>query len=622
MALLVAAVVGVLLIGGCGLRTPSGIRIDQRSVDTSADEPDIRELPPGPVPGASPAEIVAGFLEAAAADPDHTIAQEFLAPEAVWADSGAATVYDPETLSALKVTKLGTLSRVTLTARSLGQVATGGAFLPVDRPISASYGLRFAAGQWRLSSVPPGVLLTPRDLARAYRPVTTYNYNENRSLLVAEPGYVVSDRAGLAGAALHALLTNWGGEGKTSGDPFRGLPSGLTALGSVVVTNGEATVDLGHEAFNVPQARRPMLVSQIAASLGSVPGVFTVRVLVEERPYIGGAVPATIPADLATTSSGPAFGIGPDGGLVTVSETGGRPTTRAVPWQVSTTVKPSKSGKTGAVARTTVTRVSAGLIADPVAAPGGGQLAVRRLAATGQQLVLADLDPVRGLRATQGRVIALKPAVTTRYLAPQWVDAARLLLASSTAGVSSVELIDASNGAVHPVSAPGLAALGTLSSFTISRDGTRVIAVAGPVGARRVYLGRISQASSDPARADDLVVDGWIPVPTGMADVDAVSWAGDLSVAVVGQPASSGATLGPPISAAETVALDTVADPVQLPILPPVFTPSAAAVLPVTVTTAQGRPTLIAIGGNSWILRANEWVELRPPSAVADVSYP
>jgi hypothetical protein len=107
-----------------------------------------------------------------------------------------------------------------------------------------------------------------------------------------------------------------------------------------------------------------------------------------------------------------------------------------------------------------------------------------------------------------------------------------------------------------------------------------------------------------------------------MADVDAVSWAGDLSVAVVGQPSSSGAAVGQPILASETVALDTVADPVQLPILPPPFTPSAAAVSPVGVTTAQGRPTLIAIGGNTWILRANEWVALRPPSAVSDVSYP
>ncbi len=610
LALLAAAVLGVLLVGGCGLRTPSGVRIDQRSVDTSADEPDIRELPPGPVSGASPAAIVSGFLEAAAADPDHTIAQEFLTPDAVWVDPGAATVYDPETLSSAKVSRLGAVSRVTLTAHSLGQVAMGGAFVPVDRPISVAYGLRLSGGQWRLASVPPGVLLTPRDLARAYRPVITYNYNANRSLLVAQPGYVVSDRAGLAGAALHALLTDWGSESTTTVDPFRGLPPGLTALGSVVVTNGEATVDLGREAFQVPPQRRPMLVSQIAASLGSVPGVFTVRVLVEERPYVGGAVPADIPADLATQSSGPALGISPTGGLVTLTESGSSVTTHPVTWQVMA------RGKSAAV------QAPAGLIADPVAAPGGGQLAVRRLAATGQQLVFADLVTGRVPTATERRVVALKPAVSTRYLTPQWVDAARLLLASSTAGTASVQLIDARTGAAHPVATPGLGALGPLSSFVVSRDGTRVIAVAGPQGARRLYLASISQASSDPAKADDLVVNGWVPIPTGMVDVGAAGWTGDLSVAVVGQPASSGAAVAQPILESEVVALDTVADPTPLPDLPGAFSPSAAADSPPALTTAQGRPTLISQGASTWILRPNGWVQLRPPSAVTDVSYP
>lgn len=610
MALLVLSVVSVLLVGGCGLRTPSGIRVDQRSVDTSADEPDIRELPPGPAPGASPADIVSGFLEAAAADPDHTVAQEFLAPEAVWADSGAATVYDPQTLSTPKVSKLGSVSRVTLTARTLGQVASGGAFLPVDRPISVVYGLRFTAGQWRLTSVPPDVLLTPRDLARAYRPVITYNYNASRSLLVAEPGYVVSDRAGLAGAALHALLTNWGLDGKTTADSFRGVPSGLTALGSVVVTDGEATVDLGHEAFNVPKQRRPMLVSQIAASLGSVPGVFTVRVLVEERPYIGGAVPAAIPADLATTSRGPALGIAPGGRLVTFAQTSTATATQPVSWEV-----PAK-GKAAA------TPISAGLISDPVAAPGGGQLAALRLTATGQQLALADFDGGRKPVATEQRTIALNPPASTHYLAPQWLDPGRLLLASSTAGTPAVALVNAITGAARPVATPGLSALGPLSAFAVSRDGTRVIVVAGQQGARRVYLGRIAPASSDPARADQLVINSWVPVATNMVDVAAVSWSGDLSVAVVGQPSSTTAAGGEAIGQSEIVYLDTVADATPLPNLPAEFSPADLRLSTVSVTAGPGRPTMVSLAGDTWLLRGNQWVRLAASSAIGDLSYP
>ncbi len=52
-------------------------------------------------------QIVRGFLEASAADTDHSFAQEFLAGGSVWNDRDGATVYDPDTLSALQTTVTG-----------------------------------------------------------------------------------------------------------------------------------------------------------------------------------------------------------------------------------------------------------------------------------------------------------------------------------------------------------------------------------------------------------------------------------------------------------------------------------------------------------------------------------
>ncbi len=586
---LALVVLSLLLVEGCGLRTPDGVRVDQRSVNTAADDPDIRKLPPGPVPGASPRQIVRGFLEASAADTDHSFAREFLAGSSVWPDREGATVYDPDTLSALQTTVTGQLSRVRLTAMGVGSVSASGAFVPELKRIDVTYELRRIEGQWRLSFVPPGVLLTPRDLTRSYRPVVTYAFNSDRSLLIAEPGYVASDRAGLAGAALHALLTGWDApDGGTS----RGLPPGLTALGSVVVREGVAIVDLGREAFTVPPDRRGLLVSQIAASLASVPGVFTVRVLVEERPYAGGSVPAKIPPALATTSHGPAFALTAGGVLVSLTGTH----SWAVQWAGGRQARP-------------------GLLQGPVAAPGGARFAALRKTGQGTQLVLAGVSRSQQLAVTEPSARELPSPPAGRYLPPQWLDKNRLLVAVDGAAPHFLMAV-ASDGATHSVRAPGLASLGPLLSFVVSRDGTRIVAVAGNPGSRQAYLGRISSAPPG-AVEDQLTVDSWSRVPTSLADVRAVSWSGDLSLTVVGTNAAGTANVG--TARAVIVALDGVADPVSLPVLPAPVTAAESAGGQVGLASAPGRPTVVCIGSRSWVLSDRTW---EPGAAVRDPAYP
>jgi hypothetical protein len=592
---------GFLLAGGCSLRTPAGIRVDQRSVDTAIDDPDISKVPPGPPAGASAADIVRGFLDASTADSEHTFAEPFLAPGVVWTDRTSATVYDPETLSTLKETLKGSASIVKFSVVSIGQLTSAGAFLPVERQLSESFELRRVDKQWRLSRVPPGVLLTPRDLARVYRPVRTYGFNPSGSVLVAEPGFVASDRAGLAGAALHALLTQWNAVTDPKLSASRSLVSGLTSLGSVVVQNGQATVDLGREAFAVPLAQRSHLVSQIAASLASVPGVFTVRVLVEERPYAGGVVAATIPPDLQPPPASPALALAADGSLEELASTAVRP----VKWI-------AKDGS------------PQGLLADPVASPDGSAMAALRNGPAGLDLVVADLKGAGSggpATATLRRAIALPAASGSREMRPEWLDANRILLA--VGGVAPrLEMVDATTGAISPVAAPGLAALGPLSSCTVSRDGTRVIAVSGVPGARRAYLGRILTPTTTPVRAAGATVAGWTTVSTDMSDVVAVSWSGDLQLTLLGRPVAGPAgspALTTSVVRAEVVALDGVGDPISLPALPADFEALVVVLEHPLITTAPGRQVMIGIGTRRWLLDAGRW-EVAAPAR--DPSYP
>jgi hypothetical protein len=575
-----------VLIGGCGLRTPSGVRVDQRSVDTSVDEPDIRKLPPGPAPGATPAQIVSGFLEASAADPDHSFALEFLASGSGWDDRDAATIYEPQSATPLKVTTRGAVSVVKFSAEGLGAIGSGGAFVPAERLLNLTFELRRVGGQWRLSRVPPGVLLTARDLSRSYRPVRTYNFSADGSELVAEPGYVVSNRAGLAGAALHALLSGWG-------DPAAavagGLPQGLTSLGSVVVTDGEATVDLGREAFTVPQDRRSRVIAQIASTLASVPGVFTVRVLVEERPYVGGPVDASIPAEFVAGSSGPVLAVDATGRLISVD--GSR--TRAVKWH-------------GA---------DPGALLDPISAPGGKRMVALRASPAGYQLIIADLSGASDstVTATLVRSETIAGTATTTagpsatVLRPQWLDPSRLLVAINGSS-ARVLLVDAAGGASRPVYAPTLAALGSLSAFAVSRDGTRVIAVAGPVGARKVYLARLTDASTQPDGAGQLLLDGWTQVPSSLPDVAAAAWSGDLGVTVLGAAAKSAVDPTGGLRV-EDLSLDGVPDPNVQPALPAAVNAEAfAGGGALTLSSAPGREDLVSTGFATWTLQRGRWV--------------
>jgi hypothetical protein len=598
-AAVAAFCVAVALIAGCGLHTPSGVRIDQRAVDTSVDDPDIRKLPPGPAPGAKPQAIVEGFLEAAAADPDHSFAQAFLAPGAVWPDRDAAVVYQPDGLR-LGVVQAGPVSRVEVTAQAIGTLSPGGAFAPTDQRLAVSYKLQTVGGQWRIAAAPAGVLLAPRDLSRGYRPIRTYEYNADGSALVPEPGFVVSDRAGLATAALHALLTDWGIASEDSNDAQRGprdrsvgtgsLATGLSALGSVVVRDGEATVDLGREAFTVPPSRRGLLVAQIAASLGSVPGVFTVRVQVEERPYLGRSVPATVPAAYETGSPGPAVAVAPGGGLVTFNTVGA---TAPLRWG------------TGDVPLPTAAQLA---LRDPAVSPSGTGLAAV-LPGPRPVLVLAKLSGTTQVRASSTRTVALPPPADGQYLRPQWLEVGRLLMVT-TGPAPRLFVVDTSTGAVRSVAAPDLARLGALDTVAVSRDGTRIAAVIGSAGARRVFVGRLAAEPNGRGVGVRPVAKQWTALPVQLADVAAVSWSDDLMVTVLGRP-----TPNSPRLRAETFALDQTADATLLPSLPADL--SLVENIPLSVISGPGRPTLINAGSLRWMLRAGQWSPIPPAMSSA-----
>ena len=174
----------------------------------------------------------------------------------------------------------------------------------------------------------------------------------------------------------------------------------------------------------------------------------------------------------------------------------------------------------------------------------------------------------------------------------------------------------AKDGKTSSVESSGLATLGPLASFAVSRDGTRIVVIAGLPGKRQPYLGRISSVPLG-SGGSELMVDSWSRVPTSLADVTAVSWSGDLALTVLGTNTTAGANVGS--ARATYVALDGVADPVSLPPLPSLVVAAESAGAPVDLATAPRRPTVVCTGSRSWILTGRSWA---PGPPIRDPTYP
>src|SRR3954452_6056684 len=98
-----ALAAGLMLVAGCGqLPTPDTVRT-VRHVQADAPflgAPEVRKLPAGPLPGEQPADVVRGFI-AAAADPSdrHALSRSFLARGTKWDDAASLVGYDPTSVA-------------------------------------------------------------------------------------------------------------------------------------------------------------------------------------------------------------------------------------------------------------------------------------------------------------------------------------------------------------------------------------------------------------------------------------------------------------------------------------------------------------------------------------------
>ncbi|MBF5081418.1 LpqB family beta-propeller domain-containing protein [Quadrisphaera sp. INWT6] len=277
------AVTGCAHIPGTGpVRTGGAVEAE--------DERGYRVQPPGPVPGASPAELVLGFLLAGiGVDDDFEAAREFLssARRSSWRPTARTAVHPVATLElqvgeatgqpaagddAAQATGVpdGASVPVRVGAPVLAEVDPTGRYrsAPVGERVDVVLTLVGEGGQWRISDAPDLLLLDESRFGRVFSLRAVAFTSRSSDALVPDPRWLL-DRTAAATTLVEQVLEGppaWLAPAVSSG-----APSGTELpTGSVVVSAGTATVDLPASLQRERTSQLKELQRQVVATLGTL----------------------------------------------------------------------------------------------------------------------------------------------------------------------------------------------------------------------------------------------------------------------------------------------------------------------------------------------------------------
>lgn len=499
LALLATALL-LVLPAGCVSLPESGPVVETDGSGSTPETTGVRYDPLPPLPDASRAEIVRGFLDAMTAVPIQTTsAAEFLTQEAraSWRPERETVTYGDrspalDTGTEVSVRMLDGANR--FDARGSWRGSLSGADLDLR------FGLELEQDQWRISEVPDALVVPESWFETRYRRLSLTFFDPSAQILVPEPVFVANDDA-LATRLVEGLLD---GPGPAIGPSSRSFfPNGtrLADLSVPVSADGVADVALGDVGRQPPESQQLMVV-QLAATLRQVVGITAVRVTVDgQQIQSPGSEDGRFPIGLGEEydpsvpgASAIVFGVR-DGLLV-----GG------IPEALDAVTGPFGTG--AAVVR------SAGVSLDgrtaAVVADGGRTVLVAP--------VNGEDDEVRGV-LERG----------TDVLQPAWDFAGRIWLVDRRADGARIRYYE--DGRLRSLDVPGLSGE-QVRSFLVSRDGSRLAAVVvGPRGDELVvsrirHRPRGEVRSATPAQ----MILGGVVDPESIRDI---AWHSPTSVAVL-----------------------------------------------------------------------------------------
>ncbi|MER6536234.1 LpqB family beta-propeller domain-containing protein [Streptomyces sp900105755] len=519
------AACGAVVLAGCASMPDSG---DLRNVEsTPRQDTQVRVFAMPPQQDASSTEIVQGFLEALTSDdPNYDTARQYLtkATAKIWQPESQAMVLangpsiqtDPRPAG-----REGTNSiTYTLQGSRVATVDAQQAYTPADGSYRRTVHLTRDAktGQWRIDSLPQGVVMGRSDFQRNYTSVNKYYFASDTSagetgqpVAVADPVFVRS-RVDPTTQLVRSLLsgpTTWLGPVVRSSFPTRtALKKGVSGL--TPDDQNRLTVPLNVKASRIGSVKCGEMATQLLFTLRNLtPTVDSVALQ-----SVNGARMCDISEEQAESTAWRASTKRPDylyfldgkHRLVRMAAGATGTSAVAVPGPFGTGAKPL-----GTVAVARDERRAAGVSSD------------------GRSLYVTSLAPDGSLG---GAVLTSHGATEDdRLTAPSWDARGDLWVADRDPARPQLYMLAQGVGRPVAVQMPELD--GRIKDLRVAADGVRIALVVEKDGKQSLLVGRIERTKSDDQQ--EVSVLELRSATPGSEEVTAMSWAGDSRLVVVGR---------------------------------------------------------------------------------------
>lgn len=546
-----------LLIGGCSTVPTGSAPVPITQVSGGPEQP-VGVEPLSPERGASPEEIVRGFIESSAStEQGRPISREYLtaAQAQSWDDTASISVIEPE----ISAVTSGPDTTVLVTGQRVGNVDRAGIFTPEIDAFSIELGLVQENEEWRIAEPLPGIFITRTDFARAYEQRDIYFLDGTSRFVVPDPRFFVRGGRVQTTQLVERLIT--GPRDALAGAVVNPLAD-VALASSVLVTGRRARVELtevGQRSNQVLEGMSAQLVYTLLGQLSIQSLEVTVDGALLQLPGVG---------SIQSVSDWLSFDPDADAGAIT-----------GVGHYIDAGGVRTQDG-------------------NPIPGPAGTATYGLTSAAVSIDEDSGDLQSLAG--------VAVAGSTATLYVGPYGgelalaLDGARLTPPTWSAVADEVWTVRngsdvvrvAGDGAVQavPVPAPELAGTGTVRVFQLSRDGARAALIIQTETGAALFIARIERT------AETITVSNPRPIAPSLTGVVDLAWtSADSLIVLAADPRSEEVvpyTIG--VDGWGITALTTNGLPGE----------------PEGVAAAPNRAPLVSAAGTVWQFSLDIWVVL------------
>ncbi len=570
-----------LLLAGCATMPDNG-DVSKVAEDPHSDsDPQVQVFGVQPQNNEQPEQIIRGFLEATTSDEArYQTAMDYLTgPAKKWDPFRRITVVS----GAMRLTAVHNGAdrmddngiSYTMSASQVAVVDSDNSYTPSSGTYHGGFHLSLVDGQWRIDTLPSGLVLGESDFARIYRSVNMYYYAKlgpdaddtsfARDLLVADPVYV-RRRIDPVTSSVKALLdgpSNW-----VSPVVDSAFPSGTQLQGAKLALDdsGRLRVPLSGLPRQVPRADCDRMAGQLFNTVQDQSSTQVTSVDVE-RPD-GSVICELDHGQAQAFALSRADGRGSQQYFV---DTGHR--MESVPADGGTAQHvPGPFGQPQAQLR------SVAVSRDELTAAG--------VKSDGRSLYVASLSDSG---VAEQHILSSKTGLS----APSWDALDDLWVVDENPASPALEMWR--TGHTTRVSVPGLGS-DRIQAVRVAADGVRIALLVRHAGHTVLELGRVQRSGSVAHPA--VSVTGLRTVAPWLQDVQGVAWAGQSRLVVVGKQRQG---------VQQLQYVDTDGSAAFTPIQPGISTVTAVAAF-----EDETRPLLVASGQTLFQLPTDsDWTELQ-----------